>query len=1548
MLGEKDSDSGQQFVMESLKYTFPKKISATDNAKIALRKALTSDQSVQNEVMAKEFKRCWTAAVVTLFLRAKLYFENEESNKENENGEEDEEKAGEEKEDDGDEIGVAKEGVNIPDLNAMIFKNGKNATIKGPEWKDISSWIDSSGMSLQSIFQMAPQSFEADGGGVPNWKFQKFLYDNGINRLNEMLEEDEDVRKIKKEIAEKASTKERDQAYEAFVRNKNRLRLRVPEEPEHKLGGIRKPPRLDFSMGKGVFRPKKQGIPSNTLELMRGSGLKYIHTLGKMNEQGMEGDLEKCQRALLQQGHVFKENFHPDSDSDEDNEQKYKREVKSNKAFNLKKQADKNRKIGCKKSFQLWRTKKEVCEKAVKTLDAVDKPELVAEYESEDAAKEHWIEVGKALKAIDRNLFSSWKEWTSGFQSNYKCTVLWNYFEPRCCDVHSASYSGVRDTLLKLLRPGVNYKKVFERAALKKWIKAEKQAEEEDKEVHEIITDSFGIRLPKLKESELTGDDKEAILEKLKKPRREVVMSKKENKEILSKLQYSTKNIQEIFMERVELDKKDMKAVLKDIGIKVENEQLRRIIDAFDENKDGTVSKNEFLEFISPETSGGESRPVIRGDTSAVLERKCVFESTCHKTGMPNAFVVTAVVGKPKKSIREDPMVTVTKMNNGEYRIKTELPELAKHKKILSQFADFGIDVDEEMEEPPSFCEIAKWDRIDLYSDGTSGHDDGEDYSDDEEDGYSDDDVDDTTKQSIRVRRQKKALDELMDKSKENRAALSLKKMMDKGKPPPAPELWCSHEEQDLETDKLRLCWRALPGSFVAFFTLEISGALGSKAQQNNEFREIFRDPPDATYEADFGYWVEDLEPNTTYTFRLRAFNGFGAGPYVRGEFTTQPSPPAQPVLISTSTNSLTLRWRFSEKNAAHFNSLRQIVEITGEGNVQNGVTRLEFMLALDSKSADLIGFLKSTVIDSLGGISIYDAIESSDDDYLTISEIDRYEQLLSSNEVDDDKHSTGLSLTRTRYVVEQCVNQQEDLWNAVWRGSAGEAMVKSLETGHSYRYRVYAVNVDGVAGEPSESTVANTLLETPAPARTVRGAGSIGSSFVKISWDGFSAMNKLRNSGTANKNGHEKLFAEWTKSEAIESDGGVSLDRVFSAYDTQRSDRIDGSDLLRLLQDLGVNCNEDRLREAWEHLDNGDGSVEFDAFRNWWKNDSISYVIKRNDGAISYRGSRTSIEIDGLQPNTEYTFRVRNTSSNSHSKFSAPLSMYTLPSPPKSPTLIAVTESSALMKLYFGKGGGSKFVLQRKLIKTLSMARKAETAARKHISEGWTYVYEGKNPLVKINGLLPNCIYQFRCKGINEAKMAGGFSEMVMVHTNEHKVVHKAASAPETFTIECTGDVVTGDLILFTERLFVTGNGKLVGGGMAGNGLTMSKGRDGVMTPRLNMSDNGSVTSNASGSSRRGTRDEKKVEFAGERTVAARVLSKRVGGTTQNTTKVNKKISIRMECLWSSVSDKNQRGFLIKEGMLIEREEDQIFNFETFRSEWIDESLRVCSKDEV
>ena len=72
-----------------------------------------------------------------------------------------------------------------------------------------------------------------------------------------------------------------------------------------------------------------------------------------------------------------------------------------------------------------------MCEKASQALECIDPPLKVLEEEGHDEAHDRWIETGKALKAIDRNLYTEWVSWTGTFQSGYKCQVLWDYFPPK-------------------------------------------------------------------------------------------------------------------------------------------------------------------------------------------------------------------------------------------------------------------------------------------------------------------------------------------------------------------------------------------------------------------------------------------------------------------------------------------------------------------------------------------------------------------------------------------------------------------------------------------------------------------------------------------------------------------------------------------------------------------------------------------------------------------------------------------------------------------------------------------------------------------------------------------------------------------------------------------------------------------------------------------------------------------------------------------------------------------------------------------------------------
>jgi hypothetical protein len=57
---------------------------------------------------------------------------------------------------------------------------------------------------------------------------------------------------------------------------------------------------------------------------------------------------------------------------------------------------------------------------------------------------EHVIDVGKALKRVDRTLFAEWSSWCVPKCLSFRvASVLWDFFEPKACDVHSSTYSQV-------------------------------------------------------------------------------------------------------------------------------------------------------------------------------------------------------------------------------------------------------------------------------------------------------------------------------------------------------------------------------------------------------------------------------------------------------------------------------------------------------------------------------------------------------------------------------------------------------------------------------------------------------------------------------------------------------------------------------------------------------------------------------------------------------------------------------------------------------------------------------------------------------------------------------------------------------------------------------------------------------------------------------------------------------------------------------------------------------------------------------------------------
>jgi hypothetical protein len=58
---------------------------------------------------------------------------------------------------------------------------------------------------------------------------------------------------------------------------------------------------------------------------------------------------------------------------------------------------------------------------------------------------QHCVEMGKILKRIDRLLFNDWSKWCDEVIPNSVAAILWDYFAPIACDVHTVAYSQVRN-----------------------------------------------------------------------------------------------------------------------------------------------------------------------------------------------------------------------------------------------------------------------------------------------------------------------------------------------------------------------------------------------------------------------------------------------------------------------------------------------------------------------------------------------------------------------------------------------------------------------------------------------------------------------------------------------------------------------------------------------------------------------------------------------------------------------------------------------------------------------------------------------------------------------------------------------------------------------------------------------------------------------------------------------------------------------------------------------------------------------------------------------
>lgn len=476
---EKEDD---HYIFLSLKYAFPGVPKPGEKAK-----PITNDQRLQNIIFSREMSKVWKAAKEELKLR--------------------------------------------------VLESVSRAQQKAAQKNRSNSNDDDNLLNLDEVAVNAEKST---------------LMKLSIKQFKQWVEDDED--KKAEEEKEKIQEKQHEAkiSHEQYVKKKDSLRIKLPPpdyDSQALLLGRPRPksagPKMTFGSTQG-FRKKDDARPQTTVDLMLNSGLKYVHATNK-GRRGMEGDLEKSRKQLMEKGFIVKENFDKDPES-EFSPEEYQKKVQNNPTI-LEIKAQQQKIIeDSSKAYEEWAVLKANREQAINYLKYIPPPEPEMKDRMDGTgfrltsnplciltrdSLDDCIEIGKLLKSVDRSLFTEWYQWanshpllsdstnkntnlaTSTNTFNYTnknknnnnitttnnnnnngnkgvsfnfATILWDYFEPRACDVHSTITSQVRETFMKILRPGLDFKAAFRSYVSKRLTKISANRDLDEEEKNKIIS----------------------------------------------------------------------------------------------------------------------------------------------------------------------------------------------------------------------------------------------------------------------------------------------------------------------------------------------------------------------------------------------------------------------------------------------------------------------------------------------------------------------------------------------------------------------------------------------------------------------------------------------------------------------------------------------------------------------------------------------------------------------------------------------------------------------------------------------------------------------------------------------------------------------------------------------------------------------------------------------------------------------------------------------------------------------------------------------------
>jgi len=1338
---------------------------------------------------------------------------------------------------------------------------------------------------------------------------KKILSAMGLGRLARWLEEDE---MEKSTIEQQKKSEDRDYArkiHESFVKKKESMKVRLPDpveaDPTKRIIANKEntTTRMHFAKGKpvAVRRKLNDGPASGSVDILMRSGKvlgKYLYCTNKK-------DLEMARAQLAKEGHVYKENFKDlDGDPlDDEYEQASGMETKRERS----EQRTRDREAKASEKFQEWSTYKSLRSKSLDALQHIDKPGKSGRGVTTEEA--HWRYVGEQLKAVDPTLLANFSEWSSGFKPPGQCKVLWETLSPTICDTCCPS-SAVHATLLKFInRPGINYSDIFD-----------------------FAVDNKLKRLMYSDDRDLSDATEE---ERLK------------------------------VQESLELGPKAFQQMMLDAGIVLQAYELRILETLFDQDGNGKISRNEFLRF-----TGVDPRPAARGEALQILRggNLCVWEACCHLTGMTNAYDI--VPGNvPNDLDDEETIVGARPLYSRSGMVKEgwtrwPLPDLQKRLRKLIRSGD----AKDLTEGPPSSCETSVWSNkerhvaveallslaaknreitasLAIKSNGEPPLAPVLTIGDVASLTYAERQTTLVFEWTPQEKSMFPAFYTLESCGKEGSKSHRAHQYDEICRDPPS----VSSGEKQLGTFTVN---DLQPGT-KCLFRIRAFNGYGASPYTYITCATAPRAAPVPV--------VVKATPTTT------TISWGGIGPDIKNTLRDMrdvfraldvSGSVERDALLDVLEHTLDIKNVLAKIQSATIqgSSVLDMIE-TADDNIRweelkswmstsikapSGKTKSFQYVLCRCVSDELVDFRNEGALKDNAQDTVYTVLKASE---WFINRNDSHANpqfdLPSLYMIELPEDSANASEKPALKVVLDKVSSRKDakplgsfgklvqpvshleVFEQVYIGSDTSCTLTGIDAGQSYQYRVFLVNNNDVPSRMSAALVTHAPAVAPPAPKLI---DSVSTDSVTLGW-GTPDLEKLRIKSKAKESNNRKrddwlkLVGEWAQDPDREETGGVSestLRKTFMRYDADANGSIEGQELEELFQDLGLPTEGPAFETARLALDgNDDGKVTYQEFSSWWKGSDMHFVLlhsvqthgKRSPWAPVYRGTASEARVTGLDPNCKHVFALQCDMNRMSSAVSKEIVVVTAPETPQQPVVVEAGSKHIRVKWYCGHGGAERYVLEMLLLERLD-------GTSKRGSDDWRTVYDGKDTFVFIQGLQPNSVYRLRVKAINCEKnpsMASLPAQVVTTATSEKQM--SKANAANYFEVESTGDLVVGDTVLFTERIFDT------------------------LVSKSNVKKSSKASVSLTRQSLSSLKDKPQGEFVSERTVAARIVA---------SSHARDKRMLSMEVIWSSLSVKTASDkYLLQSGARIARSEADIFKFESFRAKWFHEDGRWTYNEE-